>query len=181
MMRIYTQLFILPIFLLFCLPAKRSLAQSSAQKLGPESFNASGDAILTGNNCYQLTPAMDWSSGSLWYKEAISLAAPFEMELDLFLGCKNEDGADGMVFVFHPHARRTGYRGEGMGFAGLVPSLGIEIDTWHNFHLMDPSYDHLAVLRDGVIQHDYSLAGPVRITNLEDCKTHKVQYRNARI
>lgn len=175
MNRMYTQLFSILFCLLFCLPAKWIVAQGSTQKLGPESFNASGDAILTGNNCYQLTPAMDWSSGSLWYKEAISLAAPFEMELDLFLGCKNEDGADGMVFVFHPHARRTGYRGEGMGFAGLVPSLGIEIDTWQNFHLMDPSYDHLAVLRDGVIQHDYSLAGPVRISNLEDCKTHKVK------
>ena len=144
-------------------------------KVLPESFNASGDAFLTGDNCYRLTHAMDWSSGSLWYKDAISLAAPFEMELDLFLGCKNEDGADGMVFVFHPHKRQTGYRGEGMGFAGLVPSLGIEIDTWQNFHLQDPSYDHLAVLRDGVIRHDYSLAGPVRVKNLEDCQTHKVK------
>lgn len=176
MIRTYTQLFAILVIFLCCFTLKTSVgAQGSAQKLGPESFNASGDAILTGNNCYQLTPAMDWSSGSLWYKEAISLSSPFEMELDLFLGCKNEDGADGMVFVFHPHARQTGYRGEGMGFAGLVPSLGIEIDTWQNFHLLDPGYDHLAVLRDGVINHDYSLAGPVRIPNLENCQTHKVK------
>lgn len=77
-----------------------------------------------------------------------------------------------MVFVFHPYAERTGYRGEGMGFAGLDPAIGIEIDTWQNEHLGDPWQDHIAILRDGSVFHGFNLAGPNRIANIEDCREH---------
>jgi len=45
-------------------------------------------------------------------------------------GCDDMGGADGIVFAFTPYQGMTGYQGEGMGFAGLRPSLGLEIDTW---------------------------------------------------
>ena len=61
-----------------------------------------------------------------------------------------------------------------MGFAGLYPSLGIEIDTWQNFHLADPYEDHVALLRDGYVDHYSSVAGPILIKNVEDCKFHKL-------
>ncbi|MCB0571010.1 MAG: OmpA family protein [Phaeodactylibacter sp.] len=138
-------------------------------------FRLGGEAVVTGDNCIQLTPDREWASGSIWYKEAIGLNAPFEMELKVMLGCKDGSGADGIVFVFHPYAQRTGYQGEGMGFAGLEPSLGIEIDTWLNEHLGDPLADHIALLRDGQVDHRFSLKKPVAIPNIEDCRQHPMK------
>ncbi|MCB9051881.1 MAG: OmpA family protein [Lewinellaceae bacterium] len=148
------------------------LLSSRAQKANINDFNLSGDAVITGANCIRLTPDRIWAGGSAWHRQAIDLNQPFVMELQVMMGCKDAAGADGIVFVFHPHARRTGYQGEGMGFAGLEPSLGIEIDTWLNEHLGDPYQDHIALLRDGSVHHGYSLAGPVRIPNIEDCREH---------
>ncbi len=138
-------------------------------------FNAFGDANLTGSECFRLTNDYEWSGGSIWYKKGIDLNAPFSMELSLMLGCKDADGADGMAFVFHPEAVAQGHQGEGMGFAGLYPSLIVEIDTWENEHLGDPRQDHVALLRDGSPNHHYGLAGPNIIANMEDCKQHKVK------
>lgn len=135
-------------------------------------FRLDGGARQSGDNCIILTPDYQWSSGSIWYRKAISLKSSFDMQLRVMLGCKDRDGADGMVFVFHPYAERTGYRGEGMGFAGLNPAIGIEIDTWQNEHLGDPWQDHVAILRDGSVNHGFNLAGPNRIPNIEDCREH---------
>lgn len=148
---------------------------AAAQRPAISDFRLSGDAVGAGGRCIQLTFDQRWSSGSIWYKEAISLKAPFEMELKVMLGCKNEDGADGMVFVFHPNDRRVGYAGEGMGFSGLRPSIGIEIDTWENEHLGDPSQDHVALLRDGSVAHYRNLEGPNPIRNIEDCTEHDLR------
>lgn len=137
-------------------------------------FTTSGDAYVTGNNCFRLTEAVDWAGGSIWYRDAIDLNAPFVMELNLVLGCKDVDGADGMVFIFHPYATMTGRPGEGMGFGGLRPSLGIELDTWENEHLGDPPQDHIAILQDGSPAHWSNLAGPVKLPNLEDCRPHRI-------
>lgn len=150
---------------------------SYAQEASIDDFNLSGDAVKTGANCIRLTPDRIWSGGSAWHKQPIDLSGPFEMKLQVMLGCKDADGADGIVFVFHPYARRTGYQGEGMGFAGLEPSLGIEIDTWLNEHLGDPYQDHIALLRDGSVHHGNSLAGPARIPNIEDCREHPLTVR----
>jgi len=136
-----------------------------------------GDAARSGDRCIQLTYDWEWSSGSIWYNKAISLKSPFDMELKVMLGCKNQDGADGMVFVFHPHDRRVGYGGEGMGFAGLRPSIGIEIDTWENGHLGDPPQDHVALMRDGQVAHYNNLEGPNTIPNIEDCSEHDLRIR----
>lgn len=77
-----------------------------------------------------------------------------------------------MVFVFTPQTNRLGYVGEGIGFSGLVPSIGIEIDTWINYHLKDPKEDHLAIMANGRVGHYDNLAGPTPIPNIEDCLQH---------
>ncbi len=136
-------------------------------------FYPAGDAIVQGSNCFQLTHDRQWSSGSIWYKESIDLSSSFDMELELMLGRKDRAGADGIVFVFHPQRIRVGYAGEGMGFAGLVPSIGIEVDTWENTHLLDPAEDHIAILKNGSVAHYNNLAGPIKIDNIEDGRNHK--------
>lgn len=160
----------------FGLYAEQICAQRK-DNIKPEDFNLSGDTKKTGDNCYRLTEAYEWSSGSVWYKQPIDLNGPFEMKLDILFGCDDAGGADGVVFVFAPYQRITGRAGEGMGFSGLRPSLGIEIDTWENEHLSDPAEDHVAILKNGSVHHFYNLAGPQIIPNVEDCRTHPLTIR----
>lgn len=144
-----------------------------------EDFLMSGDTYRTLDDCYRLTEEKDYSSGSIWYKYSVNLNEPFGIELSLMLGCQDSEGADGMVFVFSPTSQpyRVGYRGEGIGFGGLVPSVGIEVDTWQNFHLDDPAEDHLAFMVNGRVGHFSDISQPVIIPNIEDCKRHKFAVR----
>ncbi len=141
-------------------------------EVDPNDLYPGGNTVSIGNNCFRLTTARDWQSGTIWYDQAISLQEPFEMEMELFFGCQDAEGADGMVFIFLPDKVPTGYKGEGMGFGGLYPSLGIEIDTWQNYHLFDPAGDHVALMAHGNVSHEASLAGPVEIPDVEDCRPH---------
>ena len=145
---------------------------SWAQPPQIDDFTLVGDTYRTDDLCLRLTNENDYASGSIWYKHPASLSNPFSVSLRMVLGCKDSDGADGMVFVMTSRANQVGYRGEGIGFAGLVPSLGIEIDTWQNFHLLDPAQDHVAIMANGQVGHYSNLAGPTVISNLEDCKKH---------
>lgn len=135
-------------------------------------FQLSGTAAPLGDDCIRLTPDQPYVSGSAWYNEPIDLRKPFEMRMSLVLGSKDLTGADGIVFVFHPSVQ-TGFRGEGMGFAGLVPSLGIEFDTYENLHLSDPASDHLALMLNGRSYHGPDTR-PVELGNLEDGARHPV-------
>lgn len=137
-----------------------------------EDFTMSGDTYLTEEECFRLTEEIDYSSGSIWYKNPISLLEPFSIRLSIMVGCQDAIGADGMVFAMTPKANRVGFRGEGIGFSGLVPSVGIEIDTWLNEHLNDPVEDHVAIMLNGRVGHWNDLAGPVKLPNIEDCNRH---------
>lgn len=141
-------------------------------QLDLKDFQLSGTAREISEQCIRLVPDEQYVSGSAWYKKPIDLTQPFEIEVCLVLGCKDEDGADGIVFVFYPSLARTGGRGENMGFGGLRPSLGIEFDTYLNYHLGDPEEDHLAIMPNGQTHHSLTLLGPVKLPNLEDCERH---------
>jgi hypothetical protein len=144
-------------------------------QLNVEDFNLSGAATVVSDQCIQLVPDFQYISGSAWYKKPIDLTAPFEMEICLMLGEKDEDGADGIVFVFYPQIANTGFRGEGMGFAGLYPSLGLEFDTYSNYHLNDPTEDHLAIMTNGRIHHFSGTMEPILLGNMEDGARHRLK------
>jgi len=158
--------------ILFATISYASLLTSSAQVLTIMDFNLIGDTYLTQNNCFRLTEAIDYSSGSVWYKYPVDLSQPLTIELSIRVGCEDESGADGMVFVMTDQNNQLGYVGEGIGFAGMVPSIGIEIDTWRNYHLNDPAEDHIAIMANGRVGHRSDLAGPLVIPNIEDCLLH---------
>ena len=130
-------------------------------------FKLGGSAAILNEECIRLTPATPYVSGSAWFQNPMDLEYPFELTVDLVLGENDEMGADGIVFVFHP-SMQTGYRGEGMGFAGLYPSLGIEFDTYQNYHLGDPAADHVAIMPHGQAHHARSMVGPIDLPNLEN-------------
>lgn len=144
-----------------------------AQRPFVDDFTLSGDTYLTDDFCFRLTEAYPYRSGSIWYKYPVDLNQPFAIELSIMAGCDDQGGADGMVFAFAQQANREGYVGEGIGFAGLVPSVGIEIDTWCNEHLYDPVEDHLALLVNGRVGHFSEISRPWLIDNLEDCTRHR--------
>ncbi len=160
--------------LIIVLPLSFFFTSSFGQTLTIEDFSMHGDTYLTNEDCFRLTEEEDYSSGSIWYRRPVSLLSSFSVELTIMVGCQDEIGADGMVFVMTSEANQTGYRGEGIGFAGLFPSIGIEIDTWENEHLLDPAEDHLAIMVNGRVGHYYKEIRPVKIPNIEDCSRHRL-------
>lgn len=83
-----------------------------------EDFVAQGYTYRTQDDCLRLTDAQSYIAGSIWNKNPINLERPFAFNLKIMAGCKDTNGADGMVFVMTHHPDQTGYAGEGIGFAG---------------------------------------------------------------
>jgi len=143
-----------------------------SQRASIEDFDMAGHTYRTDYDCFCLTEERNYSTGSIWYKTPIDITEPFSIDLKVMMGCKDGAGADGMVFVFTGGRYRVGNTGEGIGFAGLRPSVGIELDTWLNEHLNDPIEDHIAIMANGRVGHYNDLAGPLPLPNLEDCAQH---------
>ena len=167
-----TKAIMIRLLLFLCLPLF-----TWGQRAEITDFDLAGDTYQTDDNCFRLTEERNYSTGSIWYKSPIDVTKPFSIELSVLLGCQDDSGADGMVFVFTGGRYRVGYTGEGIGFAGLRPSVGIEIDTWLNEHLNDPIEDHIAIMANGRVGHYNDLAGPLAIPNIEDCKQHHLAVR----
>ncbi len=144
-------------------------------------FHLNGSAVVLNDTCWTLTTANNFIAGSIWNVDKINLNNSFQVIMDLKFGCKDADGADGILFGFQPLSTSVGQAGEGLGFQGVAPSLGIEFDTWQNGNLGDPSYDHIAVSKNGDLNHNgpSNLAGPVQANatkpNIEDCNWHKLR------
>jgi gliding motility-associated-like protein len=135
-----------------------------------------GYATQNSCNCYTLTQPVVNENGSVWNAGKIDLTQPFDFVFNVFLGCLDQEGADGIVFMLQPISTSIGTTGEGMGFQGVAPSIGISLDTWQNLNLNDPVYDHISIQANGVVAHGSDLAGPVPASpvsdNIEDCKWH---------
>lgn len=136
-----------------------------------------GSATKESCNCYVLTTESTSLIGSVWQATKIDLTKPFDYFFDVYLGCKDLDGADGIVFILQPNSTSIGEYGEGLGFKGIIPSVGIPLDTYQNTD--DPSYDHISIQLNGNILHKNDLAGPVPASatsdNIEDCNWHKLR------
>jgi hypothetical protein len=135
-----------------------------------------GSATRDNCNCYTLTPAAFTQSGSVWNSNKINLNNPFDFNFNVYLGCLDGNGADGIVFILQPISTSLGATGEGMGFSGVSPSIGIALDTWQNPNLNDPIFDHISIQANGIVSHGTDLAGPVQASsssdNIEDCSWH---------
>jgi gliding motility-associated-like protein len=144
---------------------------------------------MLGNNCYAVTPAANFQNGTLWSIDQIDLESDFDIEFFMNYGSNDANGADGMVFVLQQIGTGAiGTNGSGMGFQGFNTSFGIEFDTYTNSadpttgqNMNDPIYDHVAFLKNGVVNHATAnnLAGPVQASltsaNIEDGQDHLVR------
>jgi gliding motility-associated-like protein len=159
-------------FLLLCLLGL--IEHLSAQN--PYVLN--GSATQDNCHCYTLTTEQFSESGSIWNKNKIDLSQPFNYFFNVFLGCRDLDGADGIAFVLQPVSTSLGSSGQGLGFGGIVPSLGVTIDTYQNTNDNDPVFDHIGIQANGDVNHlsPNNLAGPVQALtnsdNIEDCNWH---------
>jgi gliding motility-associated-like protein len=136
-----------------------------------------GSATKESCNCYVLTTEQNNLIGSVWQTTKIDLSKPFDYFFDVYLGCNDLEGADGIVFILQPVSTSLGAMGEGLGFQGIAPSVGIALDTYQNTN--DPTYDHISIQINGDIQHKNDLSGLVPASansdNIEDCKWHKLR------
>ncbi len=149
-----------------------------------QSYFANGDAKAIGGQCYELTPASGFKLGSVWYADKLDISKDFDLEFYLNFGSLDGNGADGIVFVLQTVGNRAiGQAGGGIGFEGFSPSLGIEFDTWQNVDQGDPSADHIAIFKNGKVNHNGSnqLRSAVSAIpgnlNIEDGKDHIVRIR----
>ena len=149
---------------------------SSAQSDNP--YHINGNASQENCNCYTLTPDQTFMSGSVWNINKINLTQSFDYHFNVYLGCNDSLGADGIAFVLQPISTSIGSSGEGIGIEGVSPSVIVAIDTYQNFNKGDPSYDHLDIHLNGDLTHGTpnNVAGPVQALagsdNIEDCQWH---------
>ncbi len=135
-----------------------------ASFLGAGQFTILENATSLSQNCVQLTPANNTQSGAAWHDCTLDLDFPFTLELTVNLGTNN-GGADGIALLLQQNGPNapTSSNGGNMGYGNFEggitvppsfsPSLIIEFDTWQNGWAGDPSYDHIAVQRDGTADH----------------------------
>ena len=139
-------------------------------------YTENGSAASTNCHCYVLTPNVLNESGSVWNNNKIDLRLNFDYQFNVFLGCTDAGGADGIVFALQPISTSVGSTGGGMGFQGITPSVGVTLDTYQNIEYNDPVYDHIDIQYDGNLTHT---GVPPRISatsdNVEDCIWHTLR------
>ena len=148
-----------------------------------QSYFANGDArALAGSTCYELTSATNWQNGSVWYTDKLDLSKDFDLEFELNFGNKDAGGADGIVFVMQTVGNQAlGLDGGGIGFEGFSPSIGIEFDVWQNPNTVDIANDHIAIVKNGSLNHTgvNSISAPVPALigggNIEDGLNHQIR------
>ncbi len=135
-----------------------------------------GDATQESCNCYQLTAPVNNQIGSVWQDVKINLNDPFDFSFNVYLGCRDVYGADGIVFILQPDRNSIGIFGQGLGFEGIAPSIGISLDTYQNYDYGDSAFDQISIQKNGVVMHGNDLAGPIPASassdNIEDCAWH---------
>ena len=153
-------------------------------------FSLLGDAAHMSGSCIQLTRDTPYSEGIAYSTTFLDLSRYFEIEFDIYLGSKNELGADGITFVIHNDPRgfkAYGTYGECLGYGRwspfydggsyIAPSVALEFDTYQNLQQNDPTSDHIAYLENGVNFHpDYWNANRDDY-NLEDDRLHNFRFR----
>lgn len=137
-------------------------------------LNGQSNALVI-PGCVRLTQDLGDQLGTAWRKAKIDLGFNFDKTFKVFLGGK-DSGADGLVFALQNQiATAQGRLGDGIGYGGITPSVGIEIDTWKNNSEQDA--DHLAVDLNGSVLHNgmASVQASATSADIEDGREHDLR------
>ncbi len=86
-------------------------------------------------NVLRVTPAAEGKSGSVFSTDAIALTDSYSFSTRFTFNFNNQgglEGADGLVFVVQTNSNSVGGSGAGIGYEGILNSLGIEFDNFEN-------------------------------------------------
>src|SRR5829696_5365370 len=95
--------------LIYCLPV---FFAASISNFSFCQYILNGAATQNSCNCYTLTPAAFTQSGSVWNSVKINLTNAFDFHFNVYLGCQDANGADGIVFMLQPISTSIGSTGE---------------------------------------------------------------------
>jgi len=125
------------------------------------SLNGSAASATTSDGeVLRITPAIGNQSGSFFSSSTINVSdfsTFFKFRItepggSLFDG-NTQVGADGIVFVVQSVSSDIGGMGQGIGYSGITPSVGVEFDTWHNSYNNDPDSNHVGIDINGNVDH----------------------------
>lgn len=150
-------------------------------------YVANGSATQNNCNCYTLTQNVGSQFGAVWNTNQINLNQSFDFSFQVFLGCTDINGADGIAFVLQNTSTTIGTTGTGggsMGYLGINPAVGVTLDTYQNGTPdNDPSYDHISIQLNGNTSHTAATCltpnTPISASsnNVEDCQNHTLRIR----
>ena len=144
----------------------------------------------------RLTPSEARQSGAAWYGRKVNVREGFDTTItfeisqpsqlcdrmdDVNTFCRSR-GADGFAFVVqNVDITALGVSGYGMGYEGIFNSLAVELDTYHNYDMMDFYENHVAVMTQGwryniSANHSRALATTNRVPDLTDGR-HSVRIK----
>jgi gliding motility-associated-like protein len=133
-------------------------------------------------DCYIITPDIANRLGAIWHTRYIDLTEPQDIQVSFYLGAKDANGADGMAFVMRDTNTATlGAPGGSFGYGGIIPSIGVELDTYINTTIGDSTFDHMSLSSNGSIDHNSpNMLTPLveilpGIANLEDNQFHAMR------
>ncbi len=117
-------------------------------------------------------------AGSAFYNQSVPLVvdgveSSFQVEFAVRMsdpaGIRDADGsgADGMVFVLANRSGALGSGGQGIGYQGIGPSVGVELDTYFNSG-SDPNGNHVGINVGGNIRSIASQPYPQRFNDGDD-------------
>ncbi|GEO06700.1 hypothetical protein AAE02nite_43640 [Adhaeribacter aerolatus] len=156
-------------------------------------FVTKGDAVKISDRCYKITEDKLNRYGTIWWNEKIDLSRPVELSFILYMGTKDQYGADGIAFLFHDDPRgyeATGAVAGGLGYGYSVqdpnanvikPSVAIEFDTYDNGSAYGDFHDdHTTVVYNGKVGQPEYTAIPINPNsrNIEDntCHVYKISW-----
>jgi len=131
--------------------------------------------VKRGNNISELTcsniifaPITDLyrraeGAGAVWIKKQIDLNNSFD--ISFYAAFTDALGEDGAAFVLQTDSNSVGGSDDGLGYKGINQSIAVTFDAIQNTNDNDPAFDHVAIQKNGDIDHNSSnnLAGPLSI------------------
>src|SRR6476469_5397806 len=78
-----------------------------------QTYITNGSATQDNCNCYTLTTNTMNQSGSVWNKTKLDISQPFDLKFNVFLGCGDSPGADGIAFILQTSPNSVGRNGSG--------------------------------------------------------------------